>query len=113
MSELKTAVEVALEKLEAREPIPQMIHPLSQYWEQPSRREITVDATHALMSRAAFNKLHEYSMSVPTGVYEGKMWKAELFTGRSETELGWYLRWYGPSPDPDKCACHQRRIIIV
>ena len=114
--DLKSAVEVALEKLEAREPIPRMTHPLSVHWDQPNRREITVDATHAMMSRATLDKLHDYSCSIPSGVYEGKMWKRASEYMRNPPDFEpefWLLCWYGPSKDPDQCSVNTRRIIIV
>lgn len=62
--------------------IPAMTHPLGKHWKQPEVDEITIDDTHALMSQRAFDKLLEYSASRPSGVYEGKMWKAVFADGR-------------------------------
>lgn len=115
MDELKTHVQIAMEKLESKEPIPLMTHPMSRYWDQPNRNEITIDATHALMSRKTFDLLHEYSRSIPTGAYEGKMWKAELYkdVGSGIQTLKWFLRWYGFYPaDPTQVSINQREIII-
>lgn len=108
---MKTAVQVALEKIESREAIPLMTHPLSRHWDQPHRSEIVVDETHALMSQAAFEKLHDYSCSFPSGVYDGKMWKRG-----SHYVLNppfWWLCWYGPGPTPDQCSIHKRKIIVA
>jgi hypothetical protein len=143
MSELRTAVEVALDKLEAREPIPKMTHPLSKHWEQPDRREIEIDATHAMMSQKAFEALHEYSCSQPSGVYEGKMWRRHhyVFNVRGKTYYfyqsklmeepvhgcaldqmiehmpvadEWLLCWFDKSEKgPDYCATRTRKILIV
>jgi hypothetical protein len=116
--ELQTAVEVALCKLESREPIPRMTHPLSTAWGQPDRSEIEVDGTHALMSRTAFCALKEYSASQPTGVYEGKMWRRHdgsfdrefIVRGGKPT---WMLCWYGPSEKgPEFCKTNMRIILL-
>lgn len=86
--------------------IPQMTGPLSRYWEQPNKENILIDDTHAMMDKAALRLLKEYSCSLPSGVYEGKMWKLK-------TNLGWVLRWYGPSVDPNKCSINNRIILIA
>jgi len=83
--------------------IPDCVHPLCRSWNQPSNTEIELDGIHALMSREAFNKLLEYSMSFPTGVYEGKMWKSHV---GSE----WLLRWYENSEE-DRCRVRSRVIL--
>ncbi len=119
MFKLKSAVETALEKLEAREPIPLMTHPLSKYWDQPNRREIEIDEIHALMTRNTFNKLHEYSGTIPTGAYEGKMWKRhDGLCDREFMSAGgkpvWLLMWYGPyPPDPNEVSINHRIILLV
>lgn len=88
-------------------PIPPMTHPYSRYWDQPSRAEILVDATHALMTRRTFLILLEYSASVPTGVYAGKMWRA--YHGRGL----WWLCWYGVAEDPEYCTIERRLILLI
>lgn len=55
--------------------IPPITDPLGKHWQQPHRRFIELDNTHALMSEQTFKGLKEYSTSIPTGRYEGKMWK--------------------------------------
>ena len=85
--------------------IPEMTDPLSRYWKQPDRSEILVDDTHAIMTKKTFEKLANYSMSNPTGIYEGKMW-------RSEYKDGWCLRWVGFSDIPEKCFIMSRKIIL-
>ena len=84
--------------------IPEMINPLGAYWSQPHRDQIEVDETHALLNKTAFDKLSEYSQTIPTGVYEGKMWK------RKEYKV-WWLCWFGPSNLPDNCDTNYRRIL--
>ncbi|AUR85920.1 hypothetical protein NVP1081O_185 [Vibrio phage 1.081.O._10N.286.52.C2] len=72
--------------------IPEMVDPLGKYWTQPSRLNVLVDRAYASMSRNAFSILADYSHSRPTGVYAGKMWKANI-------DGVWYLKWYGPEKD--------------
>lgn len=69
--------------------IPPITDPLGKYWQQPHRRFIELDDTHALMSEQTFKGLKEYSTSIPTGRYEGKMWKGFI---KGE----WYLVWLAP-----------------
>lgn len=89
------------------EAIPPMIDPLGRYWDQPKREEIAVDHSAAMMSSATFSKLHEYSGSLPSGKYEGKMWR--LNRGGV-----WYLRWYQADPnDPNMLLIPVRPIVIV
>lgn len=101
--------------------IPTITDPLGRSWDQPSREHILIDDTHALMSRASFEALAEYSATVPSGVYDGKMWKrcdgryarstmTEYITNPQEE---WLLCWYGPSSHPGKCSINWRRILIV
>lgn len=88
-------------------PIPPMTHELSAYWQQPSREAILVDDTHALMTQATFEQLAEYSCSLPTGVYEGKMWRGHYKDGD-------WLHWFDTTPgDPTSCRRHNRKILIV
>lgn len=105
MSELKTALEVAMARPDGH-PIPPITHPLGQHWRQPDRHRILIDDKTAVMTRADFNTLAEYSTSVPTGVYEGKMWKRH-------TPDGWYLVWFGFSQKPDCCSNNYRKIEVV
>lgn len=86
--------------------IPEMTHPFGRYWEQPDKEDILIDGTYAAMSDKTFKKLKEYSCTNPTGVYEGKMWKAMMYGE-------WYLRWYDISEDPNCCSHKQRKIVIV
>lgn len=67
--------------------IPEMTDPMGMYWTQPDKSKIIVTDDDATMSRTALRKLREYSCSVPTGTYVGKMWKCKA-------PNGWYLRWY-------------------
>lgn len=109
MTQLATAYERASQRdLTPPHPIPPMTDRLGQYWQQPSRNEIEVDSTHALMSQAVFDQLRDYSYSYPTGTYSGKMWKC----GRGKAFVQWYLCWYGDIVD-DTIAIHRREILIA
>lgn len=67
--------------------IPPMTDPLGKYWEQPKTENIKLCDSHVHISQSDFEKLKNYSMSNPSGVYEGKMWKR--FSNGS-----WVLCWY-------------------
>jgi len=81
--------------------IPPITNELGRYWEQPDPAGILVDDTHAVMSAADFALLKHYD-SLPSGVYDGKMWRARGL-----------LCWYGPSDNPDHCSINTREIIVV
>lgn len=94
--------------------IPDMTHPYGSAWNQPSRHKITIDDTHAIMDRSTFDKLMNYSHSVPSAAYEGKMWKGEYYDQTSNKPTGrWYLRWYGLSDKPNMLSNQMRDIIII
>ena len=86
--------------------IPEMTHPLSKAWDQPNKSEIAIDDTHALMTERTFKQLRDYSASIPSGVYDGKMWRMEA-KGIN------YLRWYSSNEDPNKCSINTREILIT
>ena len=88
--------------------ISECIHPLSKHWDQPKNTDIEIDVSHALMSEETFKKLYEYSMSIPTAVYAGKMWKAH---NRLSDE--WYLRWYEDGESGSETCYIKSRIILV
>ena len=94
--------------------IPEMSHPWSKHWPQPDPREILVDSTHAVMSLETFRKLPEYSCTLPSGVYEGKMWRRrEPYSPEVFGVTKWYLMWYGPSEDPLQCSINHRQILLA
>lgn len=71
---------------------------------------ICLDANHFLISQADFDALPECSTSIPTGVYDGKCWKAKnRFTG--EWWIGCYLD--ESPPHPDGMFTPRRRALIV
>lgn len=87
--------------------LPPMTDPLSRYWRQPPREEIALDDTHALMSAEAFERLAEYSTTIPTGVYPGKAWRAEI-------DGVWFLRWFGEHPtDASLCTRNERELLVA
>lgn len=98
--------------------IPPMVDPLGRYWKQPSPERILVDDTHALMDRATFTQLQDYSSSMPSGVYIGKMWSRhdgiyDLKFLASGGKPEWLLVWYGASADPGMCSINSRQILIA
>lgn len=111
------AVDIAAFKSEAREAgmvnnldvhIPPMTDPLGRHWQQPAAEGILIDDTFAVMDSQTYRALAEYSGSVPSGVYPGKMWKAVTQDGRK------FLRWYGTVEDRnDICSCNAREILIA
>ncbi len=84
--------------------LPEMTHPLSAHWYQPKAEDVAVYNDIAIMDETTLEELAEYSTSIPTGAYEGKMWKA------FGTRGGWYLCWYGPDDDPDMVSINRRPI---
>lgn len=117
MSELKTAIETVLVDNSCwTHPIPQINDLMGKYWSQPNRFEIEIDDNHALMSKENFDRLAEYSCSVPTGVYPGKMWKRRVFfLKRYEAHPNdtFLLVWFGNHPDPKFVTNNYRKILIV
>lgn len=94
--------------------LPQMTHPLSAHWPQPPADQIAMYDDMAIMDRATLALLSDYSLSIPTGVYEGKMWRSRQGHGTPEGPSGpWQLCWYGSSDDPDKCSINTRPIRLL
>jgi hypothetical protein len=97
---------------------PPITEPMGRNWNQPPITAIEIDDTHALMSRRTFDQLAEYSASLPTGVYSGKMWKRHdgVFDAgfiHSGGKPEWLLCWYGESgKGPDWCSNNYRKIIL-
>ena len=88
--------------------IPASTDPMGRHWDQPSRDEILVDDTHAIMTVPTFTKLLEYSSSMPSGVYDGKMWRRHEWEDALDL-----LMWYGPSKKPGSCSINSRVILLV
>jgi hypothetical protein len=87
--------------------IPPMTDPLGKYWEQPPDiRGALMDDTHVILRPDQLAGLHEYSTSIPTGVYPGKCWKR---WGKGV----WVLVWFGDVPSkPDQCSINWRTVLI-
>lgn len=86
--------------------IPDMTHPLGRVWDQPKRENILLDETHAVMSEKDFAELCEYSRTIPSGKYVGKMWKAKI-------DGKWFLVWYDYDPNPDYLTIPSREILLI
>jgi hypothetical protein len=82
-------------------------------WSQPDRKDICVSDDTALMSLKDYKLLLEYSSTIPTGAYPGKMWRCvdrdHLNDGQVFQE---YLCWYG-YVDGDTCSINSRKLIIM
>jgi hypothetical protein len=101
--------------------IPPITDPQGRGWQQPAKEELLIEGTISLMTTKTFNKLAEYSYSLPTGVYQGKMWKRQVDILQKD-EIGnriripgpWFLCWYEDNPlDSDKCMVKIARILLI
>lgn len=90
--------------------IPPMAHELARYWDQPAREAIVFDDKHAWMSLVTWRALAPYDSSMPSGVYEGKMWRRDETRFRAGRHL---LCWFGPSPKPNCCSTNYRVALII
>lgn len=105
----------------AADVVPAIEHPLGRHWDQPDPKRIVFDRHgRALMSRRDFEALHNYSTTLPSGVYEGKMWrrqamtKGEYWNRVPATPERWFVCWYDATPgDPATCTVHSREIDLV
>ncbi len=104
--------------------IPPMTHPLARHWDQPDRSEIVFGGDQVFMTFATWKKLREYSASIPSGVYEGKMWRRldglwdhvdyASNLPKPQAPIVPLLCWYGLSDKgPEKCSINHRRAVIV
>lgn len=87
--------------------IPKMTDPDGKNWPQPPTDNILIDDHHALMTQSDFNQLIDYSHSVPSGVYPGKMWKTTALGGRQ------FLWWFSERPDRGGICTNNRREILI
>lgn len=113
-----SVADVALHlKVDVRDvcPVPPMTDPLGLHWAQPHPTHFLFDDTHVVMKRRHFDQLRNYSASYPTGVYEGKMWKAEVaYMDRQCLPASkWFLCWYNDLRQSDRTAAIQTREILV
>lgn len=99
--------------------IPPITEPLGRYWDQPLVSDILVDDHHAVMTRETLEKLKDYSLSNPTGAYEGKMWRRNMWKstedGRHQYTEKWWLCWYGFSfsGEPGHVSNNYREILLI
>lgn len=96
--------------------IPPITHPLGKYWKQPDSSSVIINDEYALVTEQVFENLPEYSQTIPTGAYEGKMWKAEYqpcLYGKFTRTGKWFLRWFGYSDKPEMVSNNQRKILII
>jgi len=63
------------------------------------------------LTRELFDKLGEYSCSLPTGVIIGKAWKRKV--NYYDERDGWLLGEYESHPDPTKAIIRWSRIEII
>lgn len=95
--------------------IPLITNPLGRHWGQPNIASILVDDTHAVMNAATFKQLAEYSVSTPSGVYPGKMWKRNhgMFDPDCKPQdRQWWLCWFGEVPNNPTVCSNNHRIIL-
>lgn len=93
--------------------IPPITSELGRSWSQPPRENILIDDRHALMSQKDFEALADYSLSQPTGCYDGKMWKSQDFDRYGRFTGYWLLRWFGPCEKPGYSRTYFREILIL
>lgn len=86
--------------------IPPITNPLGKSWTQPNHESIVVTDSYAIVDENEFNQLREYSHTIPSGVYDGKMWKAQAQNGE------WFLRWFSPAENPANCKINDRLIVM-
>lgn len=80
--------------------IPEITDPLGRCWEQPDKSEMVFQENRVLMNEESIMKLKDYSHSMPTGAYIGKMWKRRCGDD-------WLLCWYGEHEDPNYVSNNQ------
>lgn len=85
--------------------IPPITDPRGRLWDQPNQEDILVDDKVAVMGKSTLGKLREYSVTIPTGAYAGKMWKSR-YVG------GWVLRWYSDAQG-ETLTIHSRPILLL
>lgn len=95
--------------MESKLQIPEMVHPLGKAWSQPDRSKIKFSFGVAWVDQKTFDQLAEYSSSLPSGVYEGKMWRRKYVVNGFTKNL---LCWYDKSDKPDQCSIKKIDLII-
>lgn len=77
-----------------------------QHESRPADHEWLLGEETCTITPAAFDGLLEYSATIPTGVYIGKVWR------RRDAD-GWWLGEYTEHEDPKKAGIRWRRLVVV
>lgn len=116
MSALRTAAEIALERLPKMRP--EVAKAVAEYRNDSKRYRyhtadelgILLDETTAVCSLYAFETLLDYSASIPTGTFEGKVWRRTLRDDDFNV-TGYMLGEYRLDEDPEASYPNMVRII--
>lgn len=73
------------------------------------------DRDHAVIVESVFNRLLEYSTSVPTKCAVGKVWRANANHGKPNPEPDWYIRFVTECSPPEdgKVLIHARKASVI
>ncbi|NTG22019.1 hypothetical protein G6L00_16395 [Agrobacterium rhizogenes] len=100
--------------------IPEITDPLGKHWDQPKDiRSAPMDGALVLLTRSQFNRLSEYSATLPSAVYPGKCWKraepgpAAPGSPKRRGPMRWLLVWYGEHATDSKLCTIERREIRI
>lgn len=86
---------------------------MGQHWDQPHPGEITIENGVAFMTAATFKKLKNYSCSLPSGTYQGKMWRKAVVYEEQHITARWKLCWYVDIDMPGQIGIQYREISIL
>ena len=87
-------------------PIPPITDPLGMHWQQPDTEGMEFTDQLVQMSKEQFKLLKRYDRTLPSSVYEGKMWKCSASLSQD------YLKWFYPHPT-DKGLMSVGTLVIV
>lgn len=106
---------VALNLRSAADIIPPMTDPLGKYWEQPELSKIKIAGNvEALMTRATFKEIKDYTASRPTGLYVGKMWRRnEAYKENGVFSDNWMLYYCDHHNDPGYVSIRAIKIFLL
>ena len=89
--------------------IPPITHPSGGGQYQPREYEYLMDEKYILLRREAFERLAEYSLTLPGMRYQGKCWKRQ--SPRSDK---WYFHFCTDVPnEPNYVDIHCREILLI
>ncbi len=92
-----------------RKLIPDIKDPIGKYWSQPKQEDfLYIEPEDVIvMSELVLESIKEYSRSIPSGVYEGKMWRS--WSGKC-----WQLCWYDEKdPNDERYILIKRKDIAL